>query len=208
MKQSTPILTLTLAAVAAAAFSSTTSEAFCIGSSSTRTTTTQQRIASTALNLLPEQGKQLEAAMNAAYSQTSDLVEEEEKVAASTTATVVSQKHRKVAARAFVSRVFSLPSSMIRRHPHPTLEGLPSFAQDSEEKRDVVLFPLVGFRFVQDEPNHYRVLPTQSNPSCRLRNTGKGEPEALFGWFSEACPLNLYSENYVTAPSGMKAEFH
>lgn len=167
-------------------------------------------LATTALNLLPTQGKQLEAAMNAAYVPASIDMEEEDifgdALSVSDCTKALEKQQKKMVARAFVSRVFSLPSSMIRRHPHPNLEGLPNFIGSDrpktlfnhaydEERDDVVLFPLVGFRFVQD-----RVLPTQSNPSCRLRNIGAMNGESFYGSFSPACHLDIYSHNYAAAP--------
>jgi len=60
----------------------------------------------------------------------------------------------------FVTRVFQFPSTFIKV-VHP------SNKEDGSE--DVVLFPVTGYRLVQDEANHrYRALPTQTNPSCRI----------------------------------------
>ena len=77
------------------------------------------------------------------------------------------------AQRSFVSRVFSLPSSLW----HPSNEELNHEEHDNAD--DVVYFPIVGFTFARDEGNKCRALPTVSNPSCRLRN----DHEDLVGWF-------------------------
>ena len=116
-------------------------------------------------------------------------------------------------ARSFVSRVFSLPSHIIRGHPHPSLEGLSSAsssASSGEEDSfdwdtaspddDVVLFPLVGFQCDQDGPNHYRTLPSKSNAACRLRPAGS-EEEKVVGWFSKACHLDLFGDHYCEEPT-------
>ncbi|CAB9523193.1 expressed unknown protein [Seminavis robusta] len=165
------------------------------------------RSSSTRLNLVPEQGKQLEAAVTAAYAKA------EEESSSSSTATLTPPpcpKKRLSSARAFVSRVFSLPS-VIRGHPHPKLEGLSeddaalettTWEWQDGPQDDVVLFPLVGFQFVQDAPNHYGVLPssTACNPSCRLRTNAADEEHV--GWFSKACHLqNLYADNYCEEPT-------
>lgn len=142
---------------------------------SRRSTTT-----TTSLNLLPTQGSQLVAACNAAYCPSEDTPATSASTAAASTVTPA-------AARAFVARVFSLPSSMIRRHPLPKMEGLPA---DTETTKDVTYFPVVGFQYVRDAPHHCTALPTVSNPSCRLP-TAHQNSEPVFGWFTAACPLDL-----------------
>ncbi|KAL7578694.1 hypothetical protein ACA910_009832 [Epithemia clementina (nom. ined.)] len=46
-------------------------------------------------------------------------------------------------------------------------------------KQDVVYFPIVGFTFVTDAPEHSRPLPGLTNPSCRLHS----DKEVLYGCF-------------------------
>ena len=123
------------------------------------------RVSSTAtkLHLTPEQGPQLVAAWNAACSHKDDEgnyhyeeVHHQEK----------EKSANLKSARGFVSRVFSIPSSVIRRPPHPEETGC-----------DVVYYPIVGFQFVK---GHSRVLPTTSHATaCQL-------PSSLpvYGWFT------------------------
>lgn len=159
-------------------------------SSFTRPTTTT----TTSLSLLPSQGNQLAAAWTAACSSddvdTDDL---EATMAVKECGVSPDTTETKSAARKFVSKVFSLPSSMIKRHPHPTVEGFDESSSlwdaavedSSSSDDDVVLFPVVGFTYVKDAPHHVRALPTISTPSCRLPAQG----EYVVGWFSRACKL-------------------
>jgi hypothetical protein len=118
------------------------------------------------------------------------------------------------ASRSFASRIFHLPSSAIKKHPHPTLEGLkensgngqngvfpysfnPQRPSAEGQQGDVVLYPIVGFRFCQGSEGPIRALPTKSNAACRLP---ANRHEELFGWFSPACKLDLYSEDVCHAP--------
>ena len=170
---------------------------------STKTTTT------TSLQLLPGQGKQLVAAF-AASTAKHRKGDEKQKTVQSTvaiqdSATTAAAKHLSNA-RTFVSRVFSLPSSMIKRHPHPKIEGWADDMQQeykrngevSEKNTDVVLYPIVGFRFFKyGTKGSYRVLPTKGNAACRIRNA---KSEILQGWFSPACRLNMYTDNPCDKP--------
>jgi hypothetical protein len=134
-------------------------------------TTTQrpavQRHASS-LNLLPDQASDLVAASLAAYSARDEA------------APASQNKHTVTAARALAFRVFSLPSSLIKRHPHPKSEGLPASTTNTSETKDYVLYPVIGFRYVRDSPDHCTALPTVSSvASCRLPSNN----EPLYGWF-------------------------
>lgn len=171
------------------------------------TTTCSTVRPTTSLNLMPGQGKQLEAAMNAALAK-AEAVKELCEVEGECPDLPPSEDKPKPSALKFVKRVFSLPSSIIRGHPHPTLEGLEdeevlessTFDWNDSPEDDVVLFPLVGFQFVHDAPNHYGVLPSAHacNPSCRLRQDGE---EEVVGWFSKACHLDMFKENYCDDPA-------
>ena len=177
------------------------------------------------LYLVPEQGKQLEAAMNAAYAraeQQNHYLNGDDATTTTAEATATTTLERpplSQSARSFVARVFALPSHIIRGHPHPNLEGLPvttveastsdiaesSFGDwensaDNNNHDDVVLFPLVGFQCVQDGPNHYRALPSKTNASCRLKAPGSQE-EVVVGWFSKACHLDFYGDHYCDEPT-------
>jgi hypothetical protein len=112
----------------------------------------------TSLHLTPDQADQLVAASNAAFAAVGISVVPERK-----------KKETVAAARAFVSKVFSIPSSVIKRHPHPEAEGL----------EDAVLYPVVGFKFVPVD-GEYFALPTTSHAACRILNN---KDEELVGWF-------------------------
>jgi hypothetical protein len=86
-------------------------------------------------------------------------------------------------ARAFVSRLFSIPSSILH-HRSESLQQQESVS--NEEENNVVLYPIVGFRYVQDAPGHSRALPTVFHASCVLP---PGKDEVLVGWYSPACHL-------------------
>jgi hypothetical protein len=155
------------------------SEAFSVGSTTNRQSLT--------LHLLPTQGNQLVAASSCAYGFKDE--NDDDAVMNPNVAKVVSVA-TDCKKRSFVSRVFSLPSSMIRRHPYPRLEGLVHDLLDSlvhDDCKDGVLFPVVGFRYVKDAPDHSRPLATVSNVACRLQNTRN---EEVVGWYSPACPIN------------------
>jgi hypothetical protein len=107
------------------------------------------------LHLLPTDGLQLVEASHSVYCEKSGInIKEQQQQPTS-----ASSK-----ARAFVARVFSLPST--RKHPQ------------EQETNDICLYPIVGFRFVG---NDNRALPTTINVSCRLT-----PQEPLYGWFRPA----------------------
>ena len=125
--------------------------------------------ASTKLFLKPSEGSQLAAAWEAScykHDDESDVTETTSP--APTNAIPVTSAS---AARTFVSRVFSLPSTL--RHP-------------SDDDKDVVYYPIVGFQLYPDHEGHCAVLPTTSRASCRIPAS---QTEVLFGWFSSACFL-------------------
>lgn len=169
----------------------------------------------TALHLLPNQGNQLIAAFNAAYFKKEQVQQEEDVINKQEIENAVSnlEAPKTSAARAFVSRVFSLPSTMIRRHPHPKAEGFQNMlkktaptislatsgSKASEKKKveDVVYYPVVGFQFVKASPERTVALPTTSNAACRLR---RNQNEDVYGWFTPACKLDMFSEDLCHEP--------
>jgi hypothetical protein len=176
------------------------------------------RSSSTSLNLLPGQGNQLAAAYTAFISHKNNDDETDTVTPATKPQEPPSSSSHwraLAASRSFVSRVFHLPSSAIKKHPHPTLEGLKANNDKKEsnsfpfgfiptrhhrEEEDAVLYPLVGFQFVksQEGSNIKTIaLPTTSHAACRLP-THRNEP--VFGWYSPACKLDLYSEDVCHAP--------
>ena len=126
-------------------------------------------IASTKLFLKPSEGSQLAAAWEA-----SCFKHDDESSAAESTSpppTNITPVTSASAARAFVSRVFSLPSTL--RHPN-------------QDGKDVVYYPIVGFQLYSDHEGHCTVLPTTSRASCRIP---AAQTELLVGWYSSACFL-------------------
>jgi hypothetical protein len=117
---------------------------------------------STELFLKPSEGSQLAAAWEASCK----CPKLEIKVAPPVTTPVS-------AARAFVSRVFSLPSAIL--HPN-------------EVKGDVVYYPIVGFKLVPDGEGQSSVLPTTARVSCRIP---AAQTELVFGWYSPACFVDV-----------------
>jgi hypothetical protein len=138
----------------------------------------------TSLSLLPTQGSQLEAAYNAqCFQRFSEDDEDSDGDCIFATAT----PPRPIAsARAFVSRVFSSPSSRL----HPDEESILSSVKfdhhrNDNDDDDVVLYPIVGFCLMQDA-DVVRALPTVSRPACRIAPPQE-RMERLYGWFSPAC---------------------
>lgn len=143
----------TLFLAAFLAFNASHSNAFVVDAPAAR------RTSSSAMNLLPTQASELVAASSTVYRELHSEFDAQIE-------TTVPKAPTSSAARNFVSRVFSLPSAMIKKHPYPAAEGLD----------DVVLFPIVGCRLVRDAPDHFRALPAiVSNPSCRLPNRKEQE---------------------------------
>mmetsp|Transcript_16392 Transcript_16392/g.29398 ORF Transcript_16392/g.29398 Transcript_16392/m.29398 type:complete len:236 (-) Transcript_16392:347-1054(-) len=201
----------------------------------------QQQQRSVSLQLLPGQGSQLVAAYNAAMSHQDDDDDNEDDdgsigqyhshktamassphdhgiVVEQTIEPASSSSHWRAlaASKSFVARAFHMPSSAIKKHPHPTLEGLketPSSSSSSavfpynfiphhqEQHEDVVLYPIVGFRFVPDSKNGGKsvALPTTFHAACRLP---MNRNEDVYGWFSPGCKLDLYSEDVCHEPEG------
>jgi hypothetical protein len=173
MYSSTSTSTSTLIALLIA-LTASTSDAFA--------TQRPQRYSAVSMNLIPDQASDLVAASNAAYSPRDDDDDDdnqEHDVSHHQTAPAASNKQTPTPTRAFAARVFSLPSSLIKRHPHPKSEGLPASTTSSTSPQDFVMFPVIGFQYVRDSPDHCTALPTISVASCRLpiRN------EPVYGWF-------------------------
>jgi hypothetical protein len=180
------------------------------------------------LHLTPQQGKQLVAAYEVECSRQrrptdeedgDDGVEEEEFIvgkfeqAASSklpSSSSAMEPSKLAAARSFVSRVFSIPSTM--RHPRYSMDdnenedmpfealiSLPKSLNGDED--DVVLYPLVGFRIfmVDGKPS---VVPTSSQAACRLFP----QQQEVFGWWTQSCKLDIYSKDPCQKPSEVLEE--
>ena len=153
------------------------------------------------LFLLPSQGAQLAAAGSCAYDQdkqkhtlsnkTADQQYHDNTVPLThkgeDTSTEISfaasSHHSHSVARSFVSRVFSLPATLL--HPREN--------NDSDDEQ-CSLYPVVGFQLVHDDDTHFcRAFPTTSNPSCRLMPTN----QELVGYYSPACHLNCDGDDDI-----------
>lgn len=147
------------------------------------------------LNLHPSQGSQLVAAWTASVDKSKITRENEERDLNSD-----EEKNNKnvggklMSARAFIAQLFAAED-------HKFVPGLPTFTK--EEEGDVVLYPLVGFRYVMVGPNEFRAVPTKSQASCILHNLNQADEE-LVGWYSVACHLDCFSdEKYCSEPNSV-----
>lgn len=132
----------------------------------------------TKLYLTPQQGSQLVAAWNALSSHQDDDENYHYKEIHRDEETKFKALK---AVRDFMSRVFSLPSNMIRR-------------DKAVGHADVLYYPIVGFHFVR---GHSRAFPTTACTAvCHLPSS-----HPVYGWFTPACELDLYSDNYCQDPS-------
>jgi hypothetical protein len=171
----------------------------------------QQRHVS-ALHLLPSQGKQLVAAYEAYTCKSQQGLTPVQSPPSNSDGVIQagSSNTAKNAAIAFVSRVFHLPSHFVphredhKEHHHEWVDGLrlrdlplAGRISGAGDEPDVLYYPVVGFQFVEDEDHHYRVLPTTLSVSCRLPLTHK---EEVFGWYSQACPLDMFAEDPCVGP--------
>ena len=160
----------------------------------TTSATTTTRTSSSTLSLVPSQGSQLEAAFNAACCNKNAVDDDDDdddyyrdsssttSLSATTTTTIAPpappalRTQALTAARAFVSRVFSKPSSLL----HPL------------EEEDVVLYPIIGFRLCASSSSSDKkglvALPTISNASCRILPLH----QQVYGWYSPACHLDQH----------------
>ena len=175
----------------------------------------------TRLRLVPEQGSQLVAAFHALTADIAEqlTLDEETRHKLVTTKEAAANASNKInittevdpekalagglvasAARTVVSRIFSIPGAIMGRHPAAAPTILDGFdtqgivgSRDSTPDNEVVLYPIVGFQFVQVDPQTVRVLPTVSNPSCRIFNK---DDQELYGWFSSACRLESFDSDH------------
>jgi hypothetical protein len=133
-----------------------------------------------ALNLLPGQGNELVAAYNAATCKEDD----EEEYQAKPVALEIDDpedNQTSAAARSFASLLFSLPSTLRKR----------------SQNYDVVLYPMVGFKFVHHE-DKFVALPTMSHMSCRLPSARNNEE--VYGFFSPATSLDFHATDISEDP--------
>ena len=150
------------------------------------------------LFLLPSQGAQLAAAGSCAYDQDQQKHSNSNKKTGDqdheysvhrtdgggtiTEISPASSHHSHSLARSFVSRVFSLPATLL--HPR----------ENRDDDEDCILYPVVGFQLVHDDDTHFcRAFPTTSNPSCRLMPTN----QELVGYYSPACHLNCDGDDDI-----------
>lgn len=99
------------------------------------------------------------------------------------------------AARAFVSRVFHLPSYM-KRAPK----------EEASKEGEVLYYPIVGFHFCKTDESHSMAVPTSNcNASIRLHPSLEEEP--IYGWYTPGCLLGDWNdENYCNEPKQQQEE--
>jgi hypothetical protein len=148
----------------------------------------------TRLHLLPTQGNQLIAASTVVYDEestgTSSTVAAPSDQGDADRSDRETKSYYSTAKRSMATAARSLVNAVVQ-------STLPHTAKENDE----VLFPLTGFTLIRDKPDHYRVLPTTTNPSCRLPSCTRDE--ILYGWFSPACPLDNFAhddEMYASHP--------
>ena len=140
---------------------------------------------SSARYLVPEQGCQLKAAWEAASASHHYDHFGKESSSAMAMDHHIHPASPASAARAFVSHLFSLPSTLL--HPH------------SSEVADVVYYPIVGFHYtlLSSKPLPTTAFPTAA--ACRIPPPPTSE--RLYGWFSPGCHLNHPdSDDYLEEP--------
>jgi len=199
--------------------------AFSVGHIAPTTVALRQSASSSSrLNLLPTQASEL---VERAYPPQNSRDDEDDEIGTTTAAVSESENQGVVCDKklSFVKRVFSIPSSIIDRHPHPHREGFPDGAFAADKKNndkgahydsffdaslsssavvdknkhdDVVLYPVVGCRLVDG-----RALPsmTSNRPSCRIFPAAARDEE-VYGWYASK-PVPVAP---ATPTSGSKAE--
>jgi len=137
----------------------------------------------TSLNLLPNQGCQLAAASAAALTKEAAQLKE-----------VVTPVN---AARELVSRIFNLPSEILKV-PGDALD-IDLFAlHHTDEVDDVAVFPIVGFTYVRVEDTMKIVPSVNAKGAINIQSIGKTRTQDVYGWFSPSCSLgSLYSDDDV-----------
>ena len=161
------------------------------GSAAFVVSTAKTSSSSSQLNLRPAQGPQLIAAYNAAYCD--KKTDEEDDVIHSKSTEEPSRPQGIAAARKYVGRLFSAPSSLLHPQAEGVADGWASFVVNpieelnysKSEEEDAVLYPVVGFCLTTFQ-NGVRALPTISHPACRLHDQHN---EVIYGWYSPACRL-------------------
>jgi hypothetical protein len=142
---------------------------------------------STSLNLLPGQGNLLKASYIAA---TFGKHEEED----------MDQPKALVTGRRIAPGLIAAARSCVSRALSLTMRRLQTIEKEfkkNQQQDDVVLYPIVGFHFVQNHGQSI-ALPTTSHPACSiLRN----RDEEVSGWFSPACMLDLFAEDPCHEPN-------
>lgn len=164
----------------------------CIEGTAAFVITAEKTSSSSQLNLRPTQGPQLIAAYNAAYC---DKKTDEDEAMISNNNKSNEEPNRPqgiAAARNYVGRLFSAPSSLLHPQAEGVADGWASFVNPIDElnhhateEDDVVLYPVVGFCLTTFQ-NGVRALPTISHPACRLHDQHN---EVIYGWYSPACRL-------------------
>jgi hypothetical protein len=142
----------------------------------------------TRLHLLPTQGNQLIAASTVVY--------DEESTGNSNVAAPRDQGDAIGSSDRETASVYSTAKRSMATAARSLVNAVVQSTLPHSKENNEVLFPLTGFTLIRDKPDHYRVLPTTANPSCRLPSCKRDE--ILYGWFSPACPLDTFAHDDET----------
>jgi hypothetical protein len=138
------------------------------------------------LNLVPSQGNQLVAASVSAYGNLQNDTDDDGGFLSTTNSIMTAPLSRQIGIGGgpadLVSRMFS-GAKFLRSGHNRQVDKLDDRNCEPSRNTDTQYFPIVGFVFVKDGPNHSRPLPTMCNVSCQLHYHSIYE-EDLYGWFS------------------------
>jgi len=175
----------------------------------------QQIAQNTALHLLPSQGCQLAVASAAASVKEEDRIahQHDGKLDEKISPELVTPTQ---AAREFVSRVFSIPSHILPNVSHMQQSWLHNPFEhneicEDERRDDVVLYPLVGFTFVNVNDEMKVLPPPFTSGACSIGSMRQTKESPVYGWFSPCCQLgDLYGddETYCGAINNPEAEIY
>lgn len=145
----------------------------------------------TSLDLLPGQGNQLAAAVNAGIALKKKPIRRHQGTLTSI--------------RNVFKQIISLHSLFRSRRkeskaPNATWsDGFPSVSA-AHDHDDAVFYPLIGFEYVSSNDGEVAVFATTSRAACRI-HTAKQDEEEIVGWFtSKYCPLDIDAEDFCQQP--------
>jgi hypothetical protein len=84
------------------------------------------------------------------------------------------------AARAFVTRLFSIPTALWSLQHEDTAMNPFETTSKNQDNDGSVVYPIIGFRWIKSGKNDYRAVPTTSKASCTLPHLRKEEEFGVF----------------------------